>query len=295
MFGRNTTVLTATAAAAIGGWAPAAADTAPLPVPYGPAASYAHVADATTPPPGANLAGCAGPAPHPHPVILINGMYLTQGAAWNTGAPLLHNAGYCVFTFNYGNPVPLAQFPLQQLTDLRAAARELATEVDRVRIETNSDTVDLVGYSQGGVLAQYYINVLGGNTKVDKLIGIVAENHGMTAGPLPAPLDRAIPPMTQLRRGSDFLNEIYADGDTRPGADYTVIASSTDPVTAPYEHTFLDGPGVTNVLLQQDCDLDHSDHESALYSPRVWQYVLDALQPDAASPVPCVEVAPASS
>ncbi len=296
MSGRKSKVLAATAAAAIGGWAPAAAtpvDTPRLPVPFGPAASLPHLADASSAPPGANVAGCTVSETHPHPVILVNGMYVTQGASWTTGAPLLHNEGYCVFSFNYGNPVAVPQFPLQQLSDMRASGRELAAEIDSVLAETGADKVDLVGYSEGGVLSQYYVNDLGGDTKVDKLIGVVAENHGMISSPVPPPMDHAVPPMTQLLSGSEFMNDVYGGGDTRPGVTYTVIASSADPVIAPYEHTYLDGPDVTNVLLQQDCDLDHSDHEAALYSPRVWQFVLNALQPDAAGPVPCVEVAPA--
>lgn len=262
----------------------------PLPVPYNPPAAQAKALDANTPPPGANIAGCKSGA-HPNPVILVNGMYLTQGSTWASGAPQLSNNGYCVFTFNYGNPLPVSGFPVQQVTDMRASGRELAAHIDKVRAQTGAAQVDLVGYSQGGVLAQYYVNVLGGAAKVGKIITIVGENHGMAQSPVTAPADQLLPPIIQLRKGSDFINEIYRNGDTRPGVKYTVITSSTDPIVAPHQETFL--RGATNIVLQDGCAADRTDHNAAPHSRRVWWHVLNALHPASASPVPCFPVAPA--
>ncbi|OZF39145.1 triacylglycerol lipase [Rhodococcus sp. 14-2483-1-1] len=278
----------------------------PLPVPFDlnavPAALFPTIA-----PPGANNPQCRPSPAHPNPVVLINPTATTQALAWQTGAPFLANNGYCVFTFNYGNPAWASTSPVQATDDIRRSGRTLATTVDRVLADTGASHVDLVGHSQGGgILPAYYINVLDGAGKVDKFVGISPSNHGTTASEvvygrsLIPPVGRAIydtlealaPAFTQQAIGSDVVQETYAHGDTRPGPEYTTLITKYDEIVTPFTQQYLDGPNVNNVLLQQDCDIDRSEHLSTLYSRRVWLHVLNALDPLHATPVPCFPVAP---
>ena len=85
---------------------------------------------------------------------------------------------------------------------------------------------------------------------------------------------------------------MYADGDPRPGPHYTTIVSKYDEVATPYTNQFLDGPNVTNILLQDGCELDKSEHLSIGFSERTWMFVRNALAPKEAKPVPCFKVHP---
>ena len=56
---------------------------------------------------------------HPLPIILLNGTTATQGTNWGVGAPVLANAGYKVYTFNYGNVTGNPNSPIQATADIR--------------------------------------------------------------------------------------------------------------------------------------------------------------------------------
>src|ERR1700743_3507859 len=83
----------------------AASASAALPVPYGSAGLTAFAnAEVFTPTfvPGGNNIFCRPSAAHPYPVVLVHGTAEDEGSNWVTLAPLLANAGYCVFALNYG-------------------------------------------------------------------------------------------------------------------------------------------------------------------------------------------------
>lgn len=295
---------------------PASADppAEPLPVTWNVTTVFEGVASRTLKP-GWNPAGSNDPScqlteERPRPVVLVN---FTTGSGWEWGAgsPYLRNQGFCVFHFTYGNLTGHDQFPIQAIADIRDSARELAAFVDQVRAETGVPKVDLVGWSQGGgMLPHYYINFLGGAAKVNELVAIAPGNHGTdgsgllrptTLGPLMYPILKALlPAFGQQIAGTELVEEIYRDGDTRPGPHYTTIVSKYDWIATPYTNQFLesdpdalDGRGnVTNILLQQGCAKDRSEHISTGFSERTWRHVVNALAPAEATPVPCIKVTP---
>ena len=74
-----------------------------------------------------------------------------------------------------------------------------------------------------------------------------------------------------------------------------MIATTTDEVSVPYRRAYLTaGPGATvsNVLLQQGCPTDLSDHFNLTYSPRAAALVRRALDPTDQVRVPCGLVMP---
>ena len=149
----------------------------------------------------------------------------------------------------------------------------------------------LIGHSQGGgILPVYYINNLGGADKVSQLIGIAPSNHGTdVAGliglqklPILGSLVTAIAnslgqAFEQQTLGDPFQQEVYGNGDTRPGVLYTTIASTHDEVVTPYTQQALDGPNVTNIVLQDLYPGLPAGHAGVVWSPQVWSVVLDAL------------------
>lgn len=225
---------------------------------------------ADTPPPGANNWSCKPDSAHPQPVILVNGTFKTSYENWLTLSPALADAGYCVFSFEYGGletaPVP-------------DSAAELRDFVNAVLGATGAKKADLVGHSQGGMMPRYYVKFLGGATKVDDLVGIVPSNHG-TSNPLALVAGATVcPSCVDQTAGSDFLAKLNSDPETPVGPDYTAIATKYDEVVVPYTSSFLDGPAsyVTNVLLQDRCPLDLTEHDQAPKSALVERWVLNAL------------------
>ncbi|MGC0333150.1 hypothetical protein RKD23_006140 [Streptomyces sp. SAI-170] len=225
---------------------------------------------ADTPPPGANNWSCKPDSAHPQPVVLVNGTFKTSYENWLTLSPELAAAGHCVFSFEYGD---LETAPIPD------SAAELRDFVNAVLGATGAKKVDIVGHSQGGMMPRYYVKFLGGATKVDDLVGIVPSNHG-TTNPLALVAGATLcPSCVDQTAGSEFLQKLNADPETPVGPDYTAIATRYDEVVLPHTSAFLDGPAsyVTNVLLQDRCPLDLTEHDQAPKSPLVEQWVLNAL------------------
>jgi hypothetical protein len=233
-------------------------------------ASPAHADVTDVPPMGANDWSCKPDAAHPQPVVLVNGTFKTMAENWATLSPELADAGYCVFAFNYGTA---ATAPIAD------SAAELRDFVGAVLGATGARKVDIVGHSQGGMMPRYYVKFLGGATKVDDLVGIVPSNHG-TSNPLALATGATVcPSCADQTTGSDLLQKLNADPETPVGPDYTQIATKYDEVVVPYTSSFLKGPDayVTNVLLQDKCPLDTTEHDQATKDPIVAQWVKNAL------------------
>jgi hypothetical protein len=80
---------------------------------------------------------------------------------------------------------------------------------------------------------------------------------------------------------------VYGNGDTRPGVLYTTIVSMNDELVTPCTQQALDGPNVTNIVLQDLYPGLPAGHLGVVLSPQVWSVVLTALasNPQANPPV----------
>jgi triacylglycerol lipase len=242
--------------------APAAAAQEPLP-PQGPA------------PPGANDFGCKPPARHPYPVVLVHGTFLNMQYSWTSVAPPLERLGYCVFALDYGNS---PQQGINGVGDIPTSAKQLKTFVDQVLSATGASKVSLVGHSQGGMMPRYWMKFLGGGDKVDDLVGFSPSNHG-TTNPAAGPGGGlGCPACAQQAAGSPFITELNAGDQTPAPASYTVVQTRNDEVVTPYDSAFLPaGDRVTDVLLQDRCPADATEHIGMPYDPVAIQWMLDAL------------------
>ncbi|MEV0681822.1 alpha/beta fold hydrolase [Actinosynnema sp. NPDC050436] len=253
-----------------------------------------------TPPAGANDFSCRPSAEHPRPVVLVHGTVENMTYNWFALSPLLAEAGYCVFAFNYGQrPGRVVGLPGSRLAGgvapVAASAVELAAFVDEVLARTRAPEVDLVGHSQGALMPRHYLKFLGGAAKVHHLVGLAPPNHGTTVIGLarlpgvPDLLAAAVgESVVDQVAGSDFLRELNAGGDTVPGVHYTVIATRYDEVVTPYTSAFLDGPEVDNITLQGLCGpLQASEHLGISFDSAALGHVLNALDAPRARPVTC--------
>ena len=69
-----------------------------------------------------------------------------------------------------------------------------------------TERLDLVGFSMGGLVCRHYIQMLGGNRRVDRLVTISTPNHGTLLAFLNARVA-----CKQMRPGSDFLQGLNRD------------------------------------------------------------------------------------
>ncbi|MFF3752799.1 esterase/lipase family protein [Streptomyces sp. NPDC002018] len=248
---------------------------------------------------GWNDYSCKPSTAHPRPVVLVHGTFANSIDNWLGLAPYLVNRGYCVFSLDYGQ---LPGVPLfYGLGPIDASAGQLASHVDRVLAATGATEVDIVGHSQGGMMPRHYLKFLGGAAKVNALIGIAPDNHGTTllgltrllpyfpgVGHL---LNEKTPALADQVAGSAFLTKLNEGGDTVPGVRYTVIATRYDEVVTPYRSQFLSGPEVRNVLLQDLCPVDLSEHVAIGTIDRIaFHEVTNALDPARATPTTCASV-----
>jgi triacylglycerol esterase/lipase EstA (alpha/beta hydrolase family) len=243
-------------------------------------------------------------------VVLVHGTWENRYDNFAKLSPAIKAAGYCVFALNYGQSLNLVGLDpaVDGTADITGSAQQLESFVNQVLAATGTSQVDLVGHSQGGIVARQYLKFDGGadpsdpaRNKVRNLVELGATNHGTTLdglGTLAGDLgllgysgillgDAA----QQQVVGSAFLTNLNAGGDTVPGVNYTVIATQYDEVTTPYQSTFLTaGPGATvrNITLQNGCATNLSEHVSMTYSVRAIGYVQQGL--DSSAPAPGCDV-----
>ncbi|MGK5641623.1 esterase/lipase family protein [Streptomyces sp. URMC 126] len=249
---------------------------------------------------GWNDFSCKPSSAHPRPVVLIHGTLGNSVDNWLFLAPYLVNRGYCVFSLDYGQLPGVPVF--NGLGPVEKSSAQLSAYVDRVREATGAPKVDLVGHSQGGgVMPRYYLNFLDGAGKVNSLTGLAPSNHGTTLSGLTKLMDKVpgarqaihgtAPGLTDQAVGSDFIKKLNSRPDTVPGVRYTVVATKYDEVVTPYQTSYLSGPNVRNILLQDRCSVDLSEHVATGTIDRVaFKEVANALDPAHASPATCADM-----
>lgn len=253
----------------------------------------AALADPSAPPPGVNVA-CTPSAAHPRPVVLVNGTFANMTDDWSYLGPTLANAGYCV----YGTALGADPHSFLQTTGpVAASAGQLASFVDSVLARTGASTVDLVGHSQGGLLAEYYTKFSGAG-KVSTVVGLSPTTHGTTlsglatlAGFFPGALAlvaAACPACADQVTGSAVITRLNTGPVAQPGVRYTIIETRNEFVVTPAgTAAFIREPGVRNLWVQDFCLLDLVDHASLSYDRTVARLVQNALDPAHPGPVGC--------
>lgn len=223
--------------------------------------AFAHGRRAVDPP-SANQWDQADPSKRP--VILVHGLAETMAVNWFALAPALADAGFAVFALDFGKHgfgfATHGRRPgagLGGVGDITRCAEELDTFVERVLDLTGAQQVDLVGHSVGALVSQYYVKRLGGDTRVDNLVGLAPTFHGTTFNGLLR--SRHIvrfaswligKNMVQQAADSDFLTDLYSDGDTVAGVEYTAIIPRWDIFTTPVSAQSLEGASATNIHLR---------------------------------------------
>ncbi|MEU3199144.1 MULTISPECIES: alpha/beta fold hydrolase [unclassified Streptomyces] len=126
--------------------------------------------------------------------------------------------------------------------DIRIAAELFGRHIEQVCERTGSRQVDVVGHSLGGLIARYYVQRLGGDTRVRTLVTLGTPHSGTRI----APLANAHPIVRQMRPGSPVLEEL---GRPAPGCRTHFVAfwSDLDHIMDPLEAACVEHPDLTAV------------------------------------------------
>ncbi len=302
-------VLVATCAVAmVGVGAASAAPERPLPETYsffaGIPPELAHPGGSL---PGSNDFDCRPTPQHPRPVVLVHGTGGSQQTNWGAYVALLANRGYCVYALTYG-AIPGSPWPVSAIggmTRMEPSAAQLSRFVDRVLAATGAQTVDLVGHSQGTYMPAYYLKRLGGASKVTRYVSLAPLWRGSFDGIPFTEITRQLlqgadlpicAACGQMAAGSPMTRAIWSGGSPYvAGVDYTNISTRYDEFVVPYTSGQVpgrSGESVRNIVVQDGCEQDHSDHLAIAGSRRTAYMVLNALDPAHPVRVPCEYVPP---
>ncbi|MDJ0620795.1 MAG: triacylglycerol lipase [Calothrix sp. MO_192.B10] len=107
---------------------------------------------------------------------------------------------------------------------------ELAQQVaDYIALNfTPGETLDLVGFSMGGIVSRYYVQKLGGIKRIQRLVNISTPNHGTAIAYFPQNIGGK-----QMRPRSQFLQDLNQDIGMLKKINYTCIWTPFDLMIVP--------------------------------------------------------------
>jgi triacylglycerol lipase len=203
---------------------------------------------------------------HPGPVLLVPG-YGGSTSALQTLADRL-TAG--------GRDATVVQVPGEGTGDLNASADALATAVDNALERTGAGSVDVVGYSAGGVIARLWA-ADGGAQQARRIITLGSPHHGTTVADLAAGFVPAECPAgcQQLTTSSDLLAQLNAGDETPEGPTWVSVWTTVDQTVTPPESAEL--AGAVDLPVQDVCADSRVGHGQLPSDPLVQGIVLAQL------------------
>jgi triacylglycerol lipase len=208
-----------------------------------------------------------GPRPaddRPGPVILVPG-YGGDDQMLVGLADRLHRAG---------RTTTLLQLPNNAEGDLHEQAQVLAARVTQL-LKAGAPSVDLVGYSAGGIVVGLF--VAAHPQQVRRVVSIGSPMHGtdlagLAAGFLPSACPVAC---QQMVPGTSLLASLVGAEPARTGVPWLSIWTTNDQVVQPADSARVNG--ALNVVLQDVCADDRVDHINLPADPLVAALTLKGL------------------
>lgn len=222
--------------------------------------------------------GSHGAAPadqgKPGPVLLVPG-YGGSTASLSELATRLTAAG---------RDATVVALPGDGTGDLVAAARSLGDAVHAVLARTGAPTVDLVGYSAGGIVVRLWVADDGGAALTRRVLTLGTPHHGTALADLATEVAaNACPPACrQLATDSDLLRRLNAGDETPAGPTWVSIWTTGDQTVTPPDSARLSG--ALDVPVQSVCAAARVSHSDLPRNPLVQAMVLAEL--GAGQPVP---------
>jgi triacylglycerol esterase/lipase EstA (alpha/beta hydrolase family) len=201
----------------------------------------------------------------PGPVLLVPG-YGGSTSALNQLAAALRGAG------RDARVIPV---PGNGMGDLRVQARSLAAAAQTAMKDTGKPSVDVVGYSAGGVVARLWIRDYGGAGRVRRVVTLGSPQHGTDLAALAGSVVGCPTACQQLEPDSELLNGLNAGDETPAGPQWVSIWSTGDEVVVPPDSAAL--KGAVNLTLQSICSRSQVGHGDLPTNPIATRIVLAEL------------------
>ena len=175
-----------------------------------------------------------------------------------------------------GRDAAVVAVPGDGTGDLAASADVLAEAVDDALARTGAASVDVVGYSAGGVIARLWA-ADGGAAQARRVLTLGAPHHGTTvadlaAGVLPAECPEGC---QQLTTDSELLARLNAGDETPEGPTWVSVWTTADTTVTPPDSAEL--AGALDLPVQDVCADSRVAHGQLPSDPLVQGIVLAEL------------------
>ena len=210
----------------------------------------------------------------PGPVLLVPG-YGGGTAGLQTLADRLAAQG------RQATVVPL---PGNGTGDLRADADALTRAVTAALSRTHAGSVDVVGFSAGGIVARLWA-ADGGAAVARRVVTLGSPHHGTQIANIAGDLLPQDCPVgcQQLGTGSALLQQLNARDETPPGPRWVSIWTTEDATVTPPDSARL--AGALNIPVQSVCPDAHVAHGALPTDPLVQAMVMAELAPGEPTPL----------
>jgi len=185
------------------------------------------------------------------PIVLIHGV-VDNRSAFAVLRRTLRRRGYGrITTVNYS----------PWTANMQEAARQLSRHIELVCAQTGYEHVAIVGHSLGGLIARYYVQCLGGDSRVNTVVTLGSPHAG-------SHFARLVPArvIKQLRPGSEVMQELAAP--SRCTTRFVAIYSDRDEFVLPNSNARIEHPdldvrhyrvhGVGHLALLVDREVVHT-------------------------------------
>jgi triacylglycerol lipase len=173
-----------------------------------------------------------------------------------------------------GREATVLTMPGQGTGDLRTSARVLDRAADDA-LDDGAPSVDVIGYSAGGVVARYWAARLGGAEVARRVLTLGSPHHGTEIARKGRLFGECPTGCRQLATGSELLAELNREDETPDGPVWTTVWTDQDTVVVPPDSSRLDG--AVEVVVQDVCPGLVVDHGSISTAPQVQALVEAAL------------------
>lgn len=142
-----------------------------------------------------------------------------------------------------GRDVTLVALPDGATGDLRQQAKTLGTTAKAALARTSAGSVDVVGYSAGGVVARLWVKDFGGGDLARRVVTLGSPHHGTGVAGVAVDLAPSQCPTAcqQLAPDSALLRSLDSGEETPPGPAFVSIWTTDDQTVTPPDSAALIG------------------------------------------------------